>query len=159
MRGYGNVSPEALTGESAGELMISEITLSVVPTPCTEGEGHACGSDMLGELPNDPAESENLACVEALHTRIRRSERNPAPKSWNRGIQEIKISRCIEERPTSMQAKNTNPGRRCRMGQRRCNAVSLAHKVSRKSDNNIVPEKQTNKGEKWPLRSLWREGR
>ena len=147
--GCGNVSAEALTGESVGKPLSSEITSFWVPTPCTEGEGHA-DSSVKCELLNDLAESKNLACVEALHAGIRRSERNPTLKSWNRGIQEIKISRCIELRPYTMQAKNTKPGRKCRVGQRRCNAVRLTHEVSRKSDNNIVPEKQTNKGKYRP---------
>lgn len=147
--GYGNVSAEALTGESVGGLLSSEITTFWVPTPCTEGEGHAVCS-VTCELEADPAESENLACVEASHTGIRRSERNPKLKSWNGGIQETKTSRCIEWRPYSMQAKNTKTGRKCWVGQGRCNAVRLAHEVSRKSDNNIVPKKQTNKGKYRP---------
>ena len=120
-----------------------------MPTPCTEGEGHA-DSSVTCELLNDLAESKNLACVDASHAGIRRSEGNPTPKNWNRGIQEIKISRCIERRLYSMQAKNTKMGRKCRVSQRRCNAVRLAHKVSRKSDNNIVPRKQANKGKYRP---------
>ncbi|MCK5472998.1 MAG: hypothetical protein KAI59_03125, partial [Planctomycetes bacterium] len=142
--GYGNVSAEALTGESVGRLSSSEITFFRVPTPCTEGEGHT-SSSVNCKLLNDPAESKNPACVDALHTEIRRSERNPTLKSWNGGIQEIKTSRCIEERLYSMQAKNTKTGRKCWVGQRRCNAIRLTHEVSRKSDNNIVPEKPANK--------------
>jgi hypothetical protein len=147
--GYGNVQAEALAGESVGKPLSSEITFFRVPTPCTEGEGHA-NSSVKCELLYDLAESENLACVDTSYAGIRISERNPTPKSWNRGIQEIKISRCIEVRPHSMQAKNTKTGRRCRVGQRRCNAERLPHKVSRKSDNNIVPRKQTNKGKYRP---------
>lgn len=158
--GYGNILAEALTGENVGKPLSSEITTFWVPTPCTEGEGHANSSDIC-ELLNDPAESENLACVDASHTGIRRSERNPALKSWNGRIQETKTSWCIEARPYLMQAKNTKAGRRCWVGQRRCNAVRLTHKVSRKSDNNIVPEKRTNKGlaEISTWRSPWRKGR
>jgi hypothetical protein len=96
--------------------------------------------------------------VDASYTGIRRSERNPTLKSWNRGNQEIKISRRIEVRPYSMRVRKTKIGRKCWVGQRRCNAVRLTHKVSRKSDNNIVPEKQTNKGDKSTWRSLWRKG-
>jgi hypothetical protein len=94
-----------------------------------------------------------------LYAGIRRSERNPTLKSWNGGIQEIKTSRCIEERLYSMEAKNTKTGRKYWVGQRRCNAIRLTHEVSRKSDNNIVPEKQSNNGNMSPRRSLWREGR
>jgi len=147
--GYGNVPAEALTGESVGGLLSSEITIFWVPTPCTEGEGHA-DSSVICELLNDLTESKNLACVEASHAGIRRSERSPTLKSWNGGIQKIKTSRCIEGRPYSMQAKNTKTGRKCWVGQRRRNAIRLTHEVSRKSDNNIVPKKQTNKGKYRP---------
>jgi hypothetical protein len=142
---YSNVSAEALTGESVGGLLSSEITSFWVPTPCTEGEGHA-DSSVTCELLEDLAESKNLACVEASYAGIRRSERNPALRNWNGGIQQTKISWCIEGRLYSVQAKNTKTGRKCRVCQRRCNAVRLTHEVSRKSDNNIVPEKQANKG-------------
>jgi hypothetical protein len=147
--GCGNVSAEALTGGSVGKPLSSEITFFWVPTPCTEGEGHVNSSDTC-ELLNDPAESENLACVDTSYARIRRSERNPVCIIWNGGIQELKISRCIEGRSHSMQAKNTKIGRKYGVSQRRCNAVRLTHKVSRKSDNTIVPEKQTNKGKYRP---------
>lgn len=147
--GYGNVPAEALTGESVGGLLSSEITSIWVPTPCTEGEGHA-DSSVICELLKDLAESKNLACVEASHAGIRRSERNPTLKNWNGGIQQTKISWCIEGRPNSVQAKNTKTGRECWVCQRRCNAVRLTHEVSRKSDNNIVPGKQTNKGKYRP---------
>ena len=127
--GCGNVSAEALTGGSVGKPLSSEITFFRVPTLCTEGEGHANGS-VICELLNDPAESENLACVDTSHARIRRSERNPALMSWNGGIQVLKTSRCIEERSHSIQAKNTKTERKCGVSQRRCNAVRLTHKVS-----------------------------
>lgn len=147
--GYGNIPAEALTGESAGGLLSSEITTFWVPTPCTEGEGYT-DSSVIRELLDDLAESKNLACVDASDAGIRISERSPAGRGWNGGIQEIKISRCIEVRPYSLQAKNTKMGRKCWVGQRRCNAVRLTHKVSGKSDNNIVPKKQTNKGKYRP---------
>jgi hypothetical protein len=127
--GCGNVSAEALTGGSVGKPLSSEITFFWVPTPCTEGEGHVNSSDTC-ELLNDPAESENLACVDTSYARIRRSERNPVCIIWNGGIQELKISRCIEGRSHSMQAKNTKIGRKYGVSQRRCNAVRLTHKVS-----------------------------
>lgn len=147
--GYGNVSAEALTGGSVGKPLSSEITFFRVPTPCTEGEGHV-NSSVICELLNDPAESENLACVDTSYAGIRRSGRNPTLMSWNGGIQVLKTSRCIEVRLHSVQAKNTKTGRRSRVGQRRCNAVRLTHEASRKSDNNIVPEKQANKGKYRP---------
>ena len=74
--GYGNVPAEALTGESAGRLMSSEITFIRVLTPCIEGEGHT-SSSVICELLNDPAESKNPACVETSHAGIRRPESNP----------------------------------------------------------------------------------
>jgi hypothetical protein len=117
--GYGNVPAEALTGGSVGGLLSSEITFIWVPTPCTEGEGHA-DSSATCELLEDPAESEKLSMR----------------GYFVRGNQEIR------EKP--------NTRCRCRVGQRRCNAVRLTHKISRKSDNNIVPEKQANKGKYRP---------
>ena len=78
--GYGNALAEALTGESVGRLMSSEITFFRVLTSCTDGEGHT-SSSAICELLNDPAESKNPACVDALHAGIRRSERNPSFKA------------------------------------------------------------------------------
>jgi hypothetical protein len=45
---YSNGLAEALTGESVGRLLSSEITTLWVPTTCTEGEGHADGSAICG---------------------------------------------------------------------------------------------------------------
>ena len=72
------------------------------------------------ELLRDPAESKKLSMR----------------GYFVRGNQEIR------ERP--------NTGCKCRVGQRRRNAGRLAHKISRKSDNNIVPKKQANKGKYRP---------
>ena len=55
---YSNVSAEALTGDSAGGLLSSEITSFWVPTPCTEGH---VDSNVICELLDDPAESEKLS--------------------------------------------------------------------------------------------------
>jgi len=77
-------------------------------------------SSVICELLEDPAESKKLSMR----------------GYFVRGNQEIRES--------------PNTGCRCRVGRRRCNAVRSTHKISRKSDNNIVPEKQTNKGKYRP---------
>lgn len=154
----GNTSAEALTGENAGELSSSEITKFRVPTSCTGREGHTFSS-VKRELLSDPAESKNLACVEASCTEIGRFQKLPSCNSWNRRIQAIKISRCIRVGLTSIQASITEAKATRRMSRKRRNSVPPVHMVSGKSDNNIVPGKQANKGNMSPLRSLWREGR
>jgi hypothetical protein len=54
---------EALTVESAGGLLSSEITLSRMRTPWCEGErNNRCRA--IGKRRRHPAESENLACVD-----------------------------------------------------------------------------------------------
>src|SRR5262245_17902614 len=50
---------EALTGENAGEVLSSEITLTGMPTPCERREGHTHG-DVNRESSEDPAESKTL---------------------------------------------------------------------------------------------------
>jgi len=156
--GCGNTSAEALTGESAGELQSSEITEFRVPTSCTGREGHTCSS-VTCELLSDPAESKNLACVEASCAKIGRSQKLPSCYIWNGRIQTVKISWCIRGGLTTMQALITKAKATRRMGRKRRNSVPSEHIVSGKSDNNIVPEKQANKGNMSPQRSLWREGR
>lgn len=155
---YGNMMAEALTGESTGGLLSSEITAFRVPTLLLDGEGNTLHSD-IRELWMDPAESGNLACVEAFCTRIGRLVTLPVFRIWNRGIQLRKISWCVGPRPYSTQAKNTEPGRKYRVGWGRSKSVRPPHNVSRESDNNILPEKQANNGNMSPQRSLWREGR
>ena len=143
--GYGNVLAEALTGGSAGELLSSEITSIRVPTLCTEGEGHT-NSSVKRELLEDPAESEKL-CMRGYFVRGNQEIREgPDTKKleWeNPGNKNLPVHR---RAPNLMQAKNTKTGRECGVGRRRRNAARSIRKISRKSDNNIVPRKQTNKG-------------
>jgi hypothetical protein len=84
--GYGNIAAEALTGENAGGLLSSEITAFRVPTLWLEGEGNIFHS-AIRELCKDPAESKNLACVEAFCARIERLVNFPVSKNWNGGNQ------------------------------------------------------------------------
>jgi len=156
--GYGNIAAEALTGENVGGLLSSEITAFRVPTLWPEGEGNICHS-VIASCGRTRAESKNLACVEASCTRIGRPVSPPVSKSWNGRIQPVKISWCDGWRPFPLQAKNTKSGRKYRMGEGRIKSAILAHKVSRESDNNIVPEKRSNKRKYRPQRSPWREGR
>jgi hypothetical protein len=156
--GYGNISAEALIGENTGGLLSSEITTIQVPTLWSEGEGNIRHNAMR-ELCRDLAESGNLACVEAFCTGIGRSVNPPVFKNWNRRLQHRKISWCDGLHPLPSQAWNTKSGCKYRVGLGRSESVRQPHNVSRKSDNNIVPEKQANKGNISPRRSLRREGR
>jgi len=156
--GIGNDAAEALTGGSVGGPLSSEITAIRVPTLLLGGEGNIVHS-VISELWADPAESENLACVDALCAGIERSVYPPIPVSWNGRIQPVKISWCTGWRPFPIQAENTKPGRWYRVGWRRSNSASPSQNGTWKSDNNIVPRKRANKGNMSPLRSLWREGR
>src|SRR5688572_4722267 len=51
---------EALTGAHAGQPSSCEIRYSGVPTPLCEAEGHTEGG-VIGEPPEDPAQSETLS--------------------------------------------------------------------------------------------------
>ena len=156
--GYGNIAAEALTGENVGGLLSSEITAIQVPTLWLGGEGHVSHS-VIASYVRTCAESKNLACVEAFCTRIERPVNPPVFKSWNGRIQSRQISWCDGSRPFPLQAKNTKPGRKYRVGWGRSKSVRPPQNVSRESDNNIVPEKQANNGNISPRRSLWRKGR
>jgi hypothetical protein len=149
--GCGNKTAEALTGENAGGQLSSEITTARVPTLLLGGEGNIRRSAKR-ELRRNPAESENLACVEASWARIERSVNLPVFKSWNGRIQPVKISWCTRRRSYPVQAKkeDTKQERSYRVGWGRSKSPSPPQKGSRKSDNNIVPEKQTNKGKYRP---------
>ena len=89
--GYGNIAAEALTGENVGGLLSSEITSIRVPTLWPDGEGNISHS-VIASCGRTCAESKNLACVEAFCTRIGRPVNLPAFESWNRRIQQRKIS-------------------------------------------------------------------
>jgi len=156
--GHGNMAAEALTGENVGGLSSSEITAFRVPTLWPEGEGNICHS-VIASCGRTRAESKNLAYVEAFCTRIGRPVNPPVSKSWNGRIQSVKISWCVGWRPFPSQAKNTKSGRKYRMEEEKIKSATLPHKVSRESDNNIVPEKRANKRKYRPQRSPWREGR
>ena len=152
--GYGNVLASGCNVDRgkrrhASRLLSSEITFIWVPTPCTEGEGHV-DSSVTSELLEDPAESKKLS-MRGYFVRGNqeiREKPNTRGLEWgNPGNKNLLVHRSAAY---SMQAKNTKVGRRCRVGQRRRNAIRLAHKISRKSDNNIVPEKQANKGKYRP---------
>jgi len=149
--GGGNIAAEALIGESVGGTLSSEITVFWVPTSCLSGEGNIDHS-VIASYGRTWRSLRTLACVDTFCAGIGRSKRNPILRSWNGRIQPTKTSWCIEVRIPLMQAWNTKLERKCRVGR-------LSHKVSWKSDNNIVPEKQANKRKYRPQRSLWREGR
>jgi hypothetical protein len=95
--------------------------ITLIRVPTSCTEGEGhVDSSVTCELLKDPAESKKLSMRGYLV----------------RGNQEIR------ERPDTRS--------RCRVGRGRRKAVRLAHKISRKSDNNIVPKKQANKGKYRP---------
>ena len=158
--GYGNIAAEALTGESVGGTLSSENTAFRVPTLLPDGEGHVSHSG-IASYERTWRSLSTLACVEASCTRIGRPVNFPVFKNWNGRVQLRKISWCDGLRPLPTQAKNTNPGRKYRVGWGRSISVRPPQNVSRESDNNIVPEKQANNvAANMSLgRSLWRKGR
>lgn len=156
--GYGNIAAEAFDRGNVGGLLSSEITAIRVPTLLLGGEGHVFHS-VIASYVRTRAESKNLACVEAFCARIGRPVNPPVLKSWNGRIQSKQISWCNGVHPLLLQAKNTKPGCKYRVGWGRGRPVRPPQNVSRESDNNIVPEKQANKGSLSSWRSLWREGR
>jgi hypothetical protein len=158
--GYGNIAAEALTGESVGGTLSSEITAFRVPTLLPDGEGHVSYS-VIASYGRTWRSLSTLACVEAFCTGIGRPVNFPVFKNWNGRIQLRKISWCVGWRPFSTQAKNTKPGRKYRVGWGRSKSVRPPQNVSRESDNNIVPEKQANNvvANMSLRRSLWRKGR
>lgn len=129
--GSGNETADALTGESAGGQLSSEITTARVPTLLLGREGNIRCS-VKRELWRDPAESENLACAEASWAGIERSVNFPVFKSWNGRIQLVKISWCVGVRSYPTQAKNedTKLGRSYRVGWGRSISSSPSQKDS-----------------------------
>jgi hypothetical protein len=151
--GDGNMAAEALTGENVGGTLSSEITAFWVPTLCLNGEGNI-DHGVSASHGRTRRSLSILACVDTSCAGIGRSERKPILKSWNRGVQSIKIPWCTEVHSPSASIEHE-------IGMQVSDGVAIrpSHNVSRKSDNNIVPEKQTNKRICRPQRSLWREGR
>ena len=139
--GDGNMAAEALTGESVGGTLSSEITAFRVPTLCLYGEGNIDHS-VIASYGRTWRSLSILACVDTFCAGIGRSGRNPILKSWNRGVQMIKIPWCTEVHPPSASIEHET-GMQVSDGV----AIRPLHNVSRKSDNNIVPKKQANKGE------------
>jgi hypothetical protein len=143
--GDGNIAAEALTGESVGGTLSSEITVFRVPTLCLYGEGNIDHS-VIASYGRTWRSLSILACVDTSCAEIGRSERNPILKSWNRGVQPVKIPWCIEVPPLSASLEHE-------IGTQVSDGVVIRppHDVSRKSDNNIVPKKQANNGEHYRL--------
>lgn len=139
--GSGNIAAEALTGESVGGTLSSEITVFWVPTLYLDGEGNIDHS-VTASYGRTWRSLSILACVDTFCAGIGRSGRNPISKSWNRGVQKIKIPWCTEVHPPSASIEHET-GMQVSDGV----AIRPLHNVSRKSDNNIVPKKQANKGE------------
>ena len=110
----------------------SEITVFRVPTLCLDGEGNIDHS-VTASYGRTWRSLSILACVDTFCAGIGRSGRNPVSKSWNRGVQKIKIPWCTEVHPPSASIEHET-GMQVSDGV----AIRPSHKVSRKSDNNIV---------------------
>ena len=144
--GCGNAMADALEWESVGGALSSEITVFWVPTLLSVGEGHVFHS-ATASYGGTQRSLSTLACAEASCAGIGRSQKPPSCNNWNGRIQSAKISWCIRGGFPSIQALITKPKATRRMGRERRNSVLPQHTVSGKSDNNIVPEMQVNKGE------------
>lgn len=139
--GDGNIAAEALTGESVGGTLSSEITVFRVPTLCLNGEGNTDHS-AIASYGRTRRSLSILACADAFCAGIGRSGRTPIFKSWNKGIQPTKIPGALGCTPPSASLEHE-------IGVQLLGGMTIrsSQNVSRKSDNNIVPKKQANKGE------------
>jgi hypothetical protein len=154
--GYGNIAAEALNRGSVGGLLSSEITSIRVPTLWPDGEGNISHS-VIASCGRTCAESKNLACVEAFCTRIGRPVNLPAFKSWNRRVQQRKISGCDGWRPLPAQAKNTKPGRKIpgRVGKEQIRTPT-SKCFTGVGQQHSTKEAGEQRGTLSPRRSLWR---
>ncbi len=128
----------------------SEITAFWVPTLLPEGEGYISHS-VIASYGRTLRSRSTLACVEASCTGIGRPVNFPVFKDWNGRIQLRKIScghgvsGCAltrHKRRTRNRGANTGWG-----GEGAYPYVHLImFHILTESDNNIVPEKQANKG-------------
>jgi len=139
--GDGNMATEALTGESVGGTLSSEITVFWVLTLCLNGEGNIVHSD-IASYGRTWRSLSILACVDTFCAGIGRSGRNPIFKSWNRGVQPTKTPWCI-----GVHSPRCKPGTRNRSASIGWGDHTFTSECPRKSDNNIVPKKQANNGE------------
>jgi hypothetical protein len=155
--GCGNTIAAAWEGGSAGGALSSEITFSGCRPCCLVGKAIPTAAS-YASCGRTWRSLSTLACVDTSGAGIGRPVRTPVFKSWNGRIQR-QISWCDGLRPLPLQAKNTKPGRKYRVGWGRSKSVSPPQNVSRESDNAIVPGKQANNGNISPRRSLWRKGR
>ena len=152
--GYGNVAAEALTGESVGGTLSSEITAFWVPTLCLYGEGNIDHS-VIASYGRTWRSLSILACVDTFCAGIGRSGRNPILKSWNRGVQPIKIPWCIEVHPPQCKHRTRNRDAGIGWG----GHTSTSQCLSEVGQQHSTEEASEQWGSLSPRRSLWREGR
>ncbi len=153
--GSGNTAAEALTGEIAGGLLISENTAIRVPTLLPDREGHICYSEIASYI-------RTLRSLRTWHARKPSARESGDPRILQHPQTGIGES-SIEKSPGASvgvlnrcKPRTRNQGAGVWMGWRRRGAVRPAQNDSGKSDNNIVPEKQANNGNRSPRRSQWR---
>jgi hypothetical protein len=156
--GCGNTMADAWVGGSAGGALSSEITSFGCRPCCLVGKAISTAA-LNASCGRTWRSLSTLACVDTSCAGIGRPVNPPVFKSWNGRIHLRQTSWCDGSRPLPLQAMNTKPGRKYRVGWGRSKSVRPPQNVSRESDNNIVPEKQANKRKCRPQRSLWRKGR
>lgn len=152
--GDGNIAAEALTGESVGGTLSSEITAFRVPTLCLYGEGNIDHS-VIASYGRTWRSLSILACVDTSCAEIGRSERNPILKSWNRGVQAIKNPWCtVVHLP---QCKHRTRNRDAGIGWG--GHTSTSQRLLEVGQQHSTEEASEQRGTLSPWRSLWREGR
>jgi hypothetical protein len=152
--GSGNIAAEALTGENVGGTLSSEITVFRVPTSYLDGEGNIDHS-VTASCGRTRRSLSTLACVDAFCAGIGRSERNPVLKSWNRGVQPVKIPWCTEVPPPQCKLRTRNRDAGIGWG----GHTSTPQCLSEVGQQHSTEEANEQWGTLSPQRSLWREGR
>jgi hypothetical protein len=156
--GYGNIAAEALTGESVGGTLSSEITASRVLTLCLDGEGNICHS-VIASYGRTWRSLSTLACVEASCAGIERSGSNPILMSWNRGVQSIKIPWCVGVRSPHREPGTRNRNVGIGWGEEGEIRTLTSQCLSEVGQQHSTVEAGEQRGTLSPRRSLWREGR
>lgn len=152
--GSGNTAAEALTGESVGGTLSSEITVFWVPTSCLDREGNIDHS-ANASYGRTWRSLSILACVDTFCAGIGRSGRNPILKSWNRGVQEIKIPWCTEVHLPQCKRRSRNRDAGIGWG----GHTSTSECFPEVGQQHSTEEASEQWGPLSPRRSLWREGR
>jgi hypothetical protein len=129
----------------------SEITAFWVPTLCLNGEGNI-DHGVSASHGRTRRSLSILACVDTFCAGIGRSGRNPILKSWNRGVQMIKIPWCIGVPPPRCKPGTRNRGAGIGWGDHTFTSKCL----SEVGQQHSTEEASEQWGSSSPRRSLWR---